>query len=180
MKMEMDGKEPLVLLFGLPLLTSGIVVGAMYLGQRWTVVVPPPPIQVQAPAFSPQVTAVLPDGAIQVNNHVPPAQIHEVVREIVKVPDVYVENRVEPSRPPDVVVTLPPPERAAPPKGEVVPQSASLEAPPAKPAPKPETPPASVPPAAPKEAAHPEGDLLPPPADARNKANQPPALTPGK
>ncbi|MCW8133726.1 MAG: hypothetical protein KIS92_25495 [Planctomycetota bacterium] len=104
MRLEMEGKEPLVVFFGLPLVTAAIVIVSMHYGQANTQIVPPPPINVEAPSVNPRVTAEIPQGSIRIQNEVPPAQIHEVVREVVKVPEI----RVEPGRAPDVHVTLPP------------------------------------------------------------------------
>jgi hypothetical protein len=75
------------------------------------------PIQV---TVTPQVQAVLPQGAVQITNTVPPAQIHEVTREVVKVPDVKVVNEVQasevrfmpaPAQPRAESVPLPEPKR---------------------------------------------------------------------
>lgn len=104
MRLEMEGKEPLVVFFGLPLITAAIVIVSMHYGQANTQIVPPPPINVEAPSVSPRVTAEIPQGSIRIQNEVPPAQIHEVVREVVKVPEI----RVEPGKAPEVHVTVPP------------------------------------------------------------------------
>lgn len=104
MRLEMEGKEPLVVFFGLPLVTAAIVIVSMHYGQANTQIVPPPPINVEAPTVNPRVTAEMPQGSIRIQNEVPPAQIHEVVREVVRVPEI----RVEPARAPEVHVTVPP------------------------------------------------------------------------
>lgn len=103
MRLEMEGKEPLLVLFGLPLLTAVIVIASMHYGQANTQVIPPPPVNVEAPHVSPRITAELPQGSINISNQVPAAQIHEIVKEVVRVPEI----RVEPSRSPDVHVNVP-------------------------------------------------------------------------
>lgn len=109
MRMEMEGREPLIIIFGVPLLTTGIVLVSMHLGQMRTEIVPLPPIQVQAPqvTITPHLTAELPAGAIQTTVHVPPAQIHEVIREVVKIPEVNVINQVPEAPAPSIQVHLP-------------------------------------------------------------------------
>ncbi|MCZ7645649.1 MAG: hypothetical protein M5U26_10240 [Planctomycetota bacterium] len=157
MKVEMEGKEPFVILFGVPLLTTAIVAGAMYLGQRSMVVVPPPPIHVDAPSVSPQINAVLPEGSVQVHNQVPPAQIREVVKEVVRPPEPR-ESR-EDARVPESQVTFPAP--PAKPKPPVTPTPAAV------------VDPLEADPAAEAEAA---GILLPPPEDAKTRPNRKPDL----
>ncbi|MBI3827914.1 MAG: hypothetical protein HY291_00250 [Planctomycetes bacterium] len=103
MRLEMEGKEPLIVLFGMPLVTTAIVIVSMHYGQTNTQIVPPPAINVEAPAVSPRITAEIPQGSIRINNEVPPAQIHEVTREVVKVPNIS----IEPARSPDIRLTLP-------------------------------------------------------------------------
>lgn len=103
MRLEMEGKEPLIVLFGMPVLTAAIVIVSMHYGQTNTQIVPPPAINVEAPAVSPRITAEIPQGSIRINNEVPPAQVHEVIREVVKVPNIS----IEPARSPDIRVTMP-------------------------------------------------------------------------
>ena len=88
-------------------MTTAIVLAAVHFGQTNTHIVPPPPITVEAPRVSPRIIAEIPQGAVHITNDVPPAQIHEVVREVVRVPDVRVTNQVEPAMP-EVHVTIPP------------------------------------------------------------------------
>ena len=107
MKMEMEGKEPLMVIFGGPIVTTCIVLVSMHLAQSQVKVVPPPAIHVEAPHVTPQVTAILPAGAIRITNEVPPAQIHEVVREIVKVPKFEITNRLPNMPPPEINISLP-------------------------------------------------------------------------
>ena len=107
MRLEMEGKEPFIVLFGVPLVTAVIVLAAVHFGQLNTRIVPPPPITVEGPKVTPRITAEFPQGTIQITNAVPPAQIHEVIKEVVRVPDVHVTNQVE-SKTPEVHVTLPP------------------------------------------------------------------------
>jgi len=105
MKLEMEGKEPLVIFFGVPICTAAIVLGTLFVS---------PPKFVQ-PVYQPsdvkvtsEVKATLPEGSIQIQNNVPPVQIREVerevVREVVKVPDVVVKNDVR--TPPPVVKVI--------------------------------------------------------------------------
>ena len=106
MRMEMEGKEPLIVLFGVPLLTAGIVLASMYFGHINTRVVPPPDVNTTV-EVNPRVTAELPQGSIRITNQVPPAQIHEYKVPEVKVPEVNITNRVEPGKPPDVYFSMP-------------------------------------------------------------------------
>jgi hypothetical protein len=150
MRMEMEGREPLIVLFGVPFLTTVIVLVSMYLGQLRAAAVPPPNVQVQPNiTVTPRVVAELPADGIRTNITVPPAQIHEVIREVVKVPEVSVINRVEPTPPPAVQVNLP----------RVEPQSSKVVV---IPAPMPMLVPTPVSTDAAEGA---EGKLLPPPKD---------------
>jgi hypothetical protein len=150
MRMEMEGPEPLIVLFGIPLLTTVIVLAAMYIGQK-RAEQPPVPITVQPNiTVTPRVTAELPPDGIRANITVPPAQIHEVVREVVKLPEVNVINRVDPALPPTVQVNVPEPKPA--------PSEPRLVLIPA-PVPMPAATPVSMAPAPDP----PEGKLLPPP-----------------
>jgi hypothetical protein len=115
MKMEMDGREPLVVIFGVPLLTAAIVLGSIYFGQTRVQIVPPPAITLQPTInVTPKVTAELPPGGIRNNIEVPPAQIHEVIREVVKVPEISIINKVDPAPPPTVQVNVPKPDPVEP------------------------------------------------------------------
>jgi hypothetical protein len=110
MKMEMEGREPLIVLFGVPILTTAIVLASMYL-TPWRLEghsQPPPQVTVQPNInVTPRITAEMPAGAIRNEVTVPPAQIHEVIKEVVKVPDVKVFNKVEPNAPTPVQVNVP-------------------------------------------------------------------------
>jgi len=115
MKMEMDGREPLVIIFGVPLLTAGIVLGSIYFGQTHVQIVPPPAISVEPRInITPKVSMGLSPGGIRNIIEVPPAQIHEVVKEVVRVPAVSVINKVDPTPPPSVQVNVPKPDPAEP------------------------------------------------------------------
>jgi hypothetical protein len=149
MKMEMDGREPLVVIFGVPLLTAGIVLGSIYFGQMHVQIVPPPAISVEPKInVTPRVSAELPPGGIRNIIEVPPAQIHEVIKEVVKVPDVSIINKVDPAPPPTVQVNVPKPDPTEP-RVVVVPT----------PVPMPMPTPTSMEPEKEKE----DGKLLPPP-----------------
>ena len=125
MKIEMEGKEVTwcigIAALGIPVLTAVILCAGMGVfvwlsprPQERGAGASEQPIQVNV---SSEVKAVLPDGAIQVHNTVPAAQIHEVLREVVKVPDVRIVNEV---RPPDVRIAMPEPKAIAVPVSGVV------------------------------------------------------------
>ncbi|MCK6475021.1 MAG: hypothetical protein L6R28_25145 [Planctomycetes bacterium] len=106
MRMEMEGKEPLIVLFGVPVLTAGIVLASMYFGRLQV----PQAIQVSAPvSLSPNLNADLRVPANSFRIDVPPAQIHEVVKEVVRVPDISVVNQVPQAPAPHVEVRVPEP-----------------------------------------------------------------------
>jgi len=153
MKMEMEGKEPLMVLFGVPIVTTCIVLISMHLGQSHVRVLPPATIHVEAPHVTPKVIAILPAGAIQITNEVPPAQIHEVVREIVRVPNVEITNRIPNAPAPEIHISLP---KGGPYAPKVIPMPIPVSV---KEEPAEEQPPEKK---APKKK-HPEGRLLPPP-----------------
>lgn len=97
MKLEMEGREPLIVLFGLPIVIAAIVLGSMYLGRMQAEGNPPPAVYVEPKiTVTPHITAEMPQGAVRNEIQVAPAQIHEVVREI-RAPDVNVVNKVEPT-----------------------------------------------------------------------------------
>lgn len=111
MRMEMEGKEPLIVLFGVPVLTAGIVLASMYFGRLQV----PQAIQVSAPvSLSPNLNADLRVPANGFRVEVPPAQIHEVVKEVVRVPDVSVVNQVPQAPAPYVEVRVPESRASAP------------------------------------------------------------------
>ena len=115
MRMEMDGREPLVIIFGVPLLTAGIVLGSICFGQTHVQIVPPPAISVEPRInITPKVSAELPPGGIRNIIEVPPAQIHEIVKEVLRVPEVSIINKVDPAPPPTVQVNVPKPDPAEP------------------------------------------------------------------
>lgn len=98
MKLEMAGREPYIVLFGIPLITVAIVIGSYYIGRMQSELIAPPPIYVEPKlTVSPRITAEIPQGAIQADVRVPPAQIHEIVKEVVRIPEVNVVNRIEPT-----------------------------------------------------------------------------------
>ena len=105
MKIEMEGKEVTwcigLAALGIPVLTAAI----LCLGMGIFVWLSPRP-QERSPGaaerpiqvtVTPQVQAVLPDGAVQITNTMPPVQIHEVLRDVVQVPDVRIINEVQPA-----------------------------------------------------------------------------------
>jgi len=98
MKLEMEGREPYIVLFGIPAITAAIVIGSFYLGRMQSEVGTTPTVHVEPNVtVTPRITAEIPEGAVKADVQVPPAQIHEIVKEVVKVPDVNVVNKVEPT-----------------------------------------------------------------------------------
>lgn len=97
MKLELEGREPLIVLFGLPLVTAAIVLGSIYLGRLQVEATPAPPIYLEPKlTINPRITAEMPQGAIRNEVQIPPTQIHEVLREV-RAPDVHVINKVDPT-----------------------------------------------------------------------------------
>lgn len=167
MRMEMEGKEPLIVLFGVPVLTAGIVLASMYFGRLQV----PQTIQVSAPvSLAPNLSADLRVPADGFRIDVPPAQIHEVVKEVVRVPDVSVVNQVPQAPAPYVEVRVPEPRAPEPLPAAKAPEA---DAPTANAKPvletdaTPETQPTSV---TGEQPVTREGALLPPPNDRPKEA----------
>jgi len=73
MKVEMEGREPLVLLFGLPIVTTGIVFASMYFGQSRTQVAPVVIENKQPLTARVQAEVQMPQGSVQIRNEIPSA-----------------------------------------------------------------------------------------------------------
>ena len=102
MKIEMEGKEPLWCLFGIPICTTAIV-----LISAWVCVPKIPDINIK---LTPEVKATLPKEGISVNMPpIPPAnvEIREIVKEVTKVSPVTVTNQVPQAAPPQVHFDMP-------------------------------------------------------------------------
>lgn len=143
MEFKAEGKETLWLIFGLPILTTVIILVSLLVGGTKT-----PIVNVDAKiTATPDVKAVLPQGAITIRNELPATQIHEIINERAVIPDVKITNNV-------------PPGELRLPRGEVIPVEVtnmpkilgvSGNAPP------------TLRPAVSPEDVTPEGKLLPPP-----------------
>jgi hypothetical protein len=107
-KIELEGREVTwcigLAVLGIPVLTAVLVCASMGVFVWLS-----PEAQERSPGagagaertiqvtVTPEIKAVLPDGAIQVHNTVPPAQIHEVSVSAPDAPDVHVHNAIQPA-----------------------------------------------------------------------------------
>lgn len=104
MKLEMDGKEPLLVIFGVPAFTAILVLAAIFIAG---VVAPRAPESLQG-TFTAEVTSVIPQGAVNVN--IPPMPVPKVeLREIAKSPPINIQVPEQRTATPNVYVTTPAP-----------------------------------------------------------------------
>jgi hypothetical protein len=91
----MEKSEPLFVIFGVPAFTTALILIALWCAGSGSHA---PVIHMDAKILAtPEVKAVLPEGAVTVTNNLPALQVTEIVRERVQVPDVKIQNNVQAS-----------------------------------------------------------------------------------